>query len=79
MSEDMLVFDSNINICYTVEYYEKLSLAEYNMRLAAQYMSAEEMDKAVKYVKKLTKNRIHLRSDKPQKLKRVKFNAKEIF
>lgn len=79
MSEDKIDFDGNISICHTVEYYETVSLAEYNLRTAIQFMNAEELDKVIRYIKRITKNRFPLRSDSKRSLKKIKFRGKEIF
>lgn len=79
MSEDKIDFDGNISICHTIEYYETVSLAEYNLRMAAQFMSAEELDKVFRYIKRITKNRFPLRSDGKCAFKKLKFRGKKIF
>ncbi|MBQ8481228.1 MAG: hypothetical protein IJ532_01680 [Alphaproteobacteria bacterium] len=79
MSEDMLDFDGNINIHHTIDYYEKVSVAEYDLRMAAQFMTEDEFNKVIKYIKRITKNRFPFRSDKCSRLKKNKFRAKRVY
>ena len=54
------IFDNKVKICHTVEYYEEMDIAEYNLRLAANLLSADELKKVINYINRLTKKRLPL-------------------
>lgn len=78
MSENA-IFDGKVSICHTIEYHEEISAAEYDLRIAAQFMNEDELNKVIKYIKRITQNRFPLHGDKKYRLKKNKFYGKEVF
>lgn len=79
MSEDS-VFDDKVRISHTIEYCEEISVAEYDLRTAAQLMSEEELQKVFKYINRLTKKRLPLYTNKAKpSAKKCNFSAKKCF
>ena len=53
-------FDGKIDVRHTVEYYETISVFEYDMRTAARLLNKEEQMKVIAYINRLTNNRLPL-------------------
>ena len=63
-------FNGKIDVLHTVEYYETISVFEYDMRTAARLLSEEEQIKVMSYINRLTKNRLPLYGNKSTKRQR---------
>lgn len=60
-------FNGKIDVRHTVEYYETISVFEYDMRTAARLLSEDEQIKVMAYINRLTKNRLPLYGNNPAK------------
>ena len=58
MTENRLTFDNKIEVYHQVEYYETMTIRKYNIISAVDYLNEAEQDKVIKYICKLTNNRV---------------------
>lgn len=73
-------FDGKIKIHHAVEYYEEISVFEYDLRTAAELMSEEERQKVMAYINRLTKNRLPLYcNNSSNKYKPKRYVGREVY
>lgn len=60
MTETRLTFDNKIEVYHQVEYYETMTIRKYNIISAVDYLNEAEQDKVIKYICRLTNNRISM-------------------